>query len=782
MGTMLQRHGLKLGAIPELLSITDPDLLTNIHRQYIDAGTEIVYANTFGANRRKMQKTPYTVADVVSAAIAAAKNACIGTSARVALDIGPLGELLEPMGTLPFETAVDMFAEIVDAGVNAGADLICIETMTDLYEAKAALLAAKEHSTLPVWVTMSFDATGRTFTGCTIPSMARTLEGLGADAIGLNCSQGPKQLLPLFRELCCVTTLPVIAKPNAGLPDPVDGHYDLPPEEFARTMVDVVNAGVSIVGGCCGTDPSYIRALHDAVCGMTPGARDIHHGSFLCTPTMPLEISGVRVIGERINPTGKKRFQQALLAGDLDYIVDVAIAQVDAGAQILDVNVGYPGVDEVTMLPRVVKKLQEAVDVPLQLDSTNAAALEAALRVYNGKAAVNSVNGEEKVLETLLPIVKKYGAAVVGLALDEKGLPKTAAERVEIAKRIVDAAERFGIPREDVFIDCLTLTVSAQQDQAEETLAAVRTVHREMGLQTVLGVSNISFGLPNRLLMTQTFLIRALNEGLTLPIINPNQKEIMDAVAAFRVLNGEDEGCTDYVARFGSEAALAAEKQRAAISAAPAAKAAAAAVTNLDDAIIRGLKADAARLAKEALATESELALVEQHLIPALDKVGTDYERGVAFLPQLLSAAQAAQAVFSVIRDSLAAKGGEPVKKGRIVIATVKGDIHDIGKNIVRTVLENYGYDVLDLGRDVPPETVVDAVVKENIRLVGLSALMTTTLPSMEETVRQLKTLPNPPSIMVGGAVVTPEYAQNMGAFYAKDARESVEIAKKVLG
>ena len=635
MGTMLQRHGLKLGEIPELLAITNPDLLTNIHRQYIEAGTEIVYANTFGANRRKMQKTPYTVADVVSAAIAAAKKACIGTSARVALDIGPLGELLEPMGTLPFETAVDMFAEIVDAGVNAGADLICIETMTDLYEAKAALLAAKEHSTLPVWVTMSFDATGRTFTGCTIPSMARTLEGLGADAIGLNCSQGPKQLLPLFQELCRVTTLPVIAKPNAGLPDPVDGHYDLPPEDFARTMVDVVGAGVSIVGGCCGTNPDYIRALHDAVHGMTPGARDIHHGSFLCTPTMPLEISGVRVIGERINPTGKKRFQQALLAGDLDYIVDVAIAQVDAGAQILDVNVGYPGVDEVAMLPRVVRKLQEAVDVPLQLDSTNAAALEAALRVYNGKAAVNSVNGEEKALQTLLPVVKKYGAAVVGLALDEKGLPKTAAERVAIAKRIVEAAERFGIPREDVFIDCLTLTVSAQQDQAEETLAAVRTVHREMGLQTVLGVSNISFGLPNRLLMTQTFLIRALNDGLTLPIINPNQKEIMDAVAAFRVLSGEDEACAAYVERFGSEAALAAEKQRAAaVSSAPTAKAAA--VTNLDDAIIRGLKADAARLAKEALATENELSLVEKHLIPALDKVGTDYERGVAFLPQLL--------------------------------------------------------------------------------------------------------------------------------------------------
>ena len=548
-------------------------------------------------------------------------------------------------------------------------------------------------------------------------------------------------------------------------------------------MVDVVGAGVSIVGGCCGTNPDYIRALHGAVHTMTPGARDIHHGSFLCTPTMSLEISGVRVIGERINPTGKKRFQQALLAGDLDYIVDVAIAQVDAGAQILDVNVGYPGVDEVAMLPRVVKKLQEAVDVPLQLDSTNAAALEAALRVYNGKAAVNSVNGEEKALQTLLPVVKKYGAAVVGLALDEKGLPKTAAERVAIAKRIVAAAERFGIPREDVFIDCLTLTVSAQQDQAEETLAAVRTVHRDMGLQTVLGVSNISFGLPNRLLMTQTFLIRALNEGLTLPIINPNQKEIMDAVAAFRVLSGEDEACAAYVERFGSEAALAAEKQRAAaVSSAPTAKAAAA-VTNLDDAIIRGLKAAAARLAKEALATENELSLVELHLIPALYKVGTDYERGVAFLPQLLGAAQAAQAVFSVIRDSLAAKGGEPVKKGRIVIATVKGDIHDIGKNIVNMLLDNYGYTVFDLGRDVDPQEVLKTVQERDIKLVGLSALMTTTVVAMEETIKLLHAEVPGVKVIVGGAVLTPEYAKQLGAdYYAKDAAESARIAEEVFG
>ncbi len=780
MGTMLQNSGLKPGEIPELLSITNPELLTDIHRRYIEAGTQIVYANTFGANRRKLQNTPYTVDAVVSAAIHAARKACEGTSARVALDIGPLGALLEPLGTLAFEDAVDLFGEIAEAGEKSGADLICIETMTDLYEAKAALLACKERTKLPVWVTMSFDSNGRTFTGCTIPSMAHTLEGLGADAIGLNCSQGPEQLLPLFRELCRTTSLPVIAKPNAGLPDPVDGHYDLPPEQFAAAMREAVEAGVSIVGGCCGTNPAYIRALHEAVSGMTPGKRDVRKCSFLCTPTVPLELNGIHPIGERINPTGKKRFQQALLNDDLDYIVDVAIAQVDAGAQILDVNVGYPGVDEKTMLPRVVKKLQESIDVPQQLDSTNAQALEAALRVYNGKPAVNSVNGEEKSLKTLLPIVKKYGAAVVGLALDEKGLPHTAQERLEIAKRILCAAERIGIPHEDVFIDCLTLTVSAQQDQAEETLAALRLVRDELHLQTVLGVSNISFGLPYRLLMTQTFLIRALSNGLTLPIINPNQKEIMDAIAAYRAISGEDEGCKSYVERFANAPAVPAPSAVPTSSAVPT-KSSASAVASLDDAIIRGLKGDAARLAGELLQSEKELSLVENHLIPALDKVGADYEQGKAFLPQLLSAAQAAQAVFSVIRDSLAAQNVQPVKKGRIIIATVKGDIHDIGKNIVKTVLENYGYEVLDLGRDVPPETIVRTAEEQDIRLVGLSALMTTTLPSMEETVRQLKALPNPPLIMVGGAVVTEAFAHRMGAdFYAHDAKAAANIAKQV--
>ena len=770
MGTVLQQRGLPPGGQPELLNLTEPELLDSVYQEYADAGSQVVYANTFGANGLKLQRTGHSVDEIVTAAVTIAKQAVAGLGVRVALDMGPLGELLEPMGSLPFERAYELFREMAVAGEKAGADLVAIETMTDLYEAKAALLAVKENTDLPVLVTMSFDETGRTFTGCTVASMARTLEGLGADAVGLNCSLGPDKLAPLLAELCRNTRLPVVAKPNAGLPDPVDGHYDMGPEAFVEALLPCLDAGVTIFGGCCGTSPEYIRRLAQALNGKKPVPRTYDAVSFVCSPVTPCRVDGVRVIGERINPTGKKRFQQALLENDLDYILDVGVQQEDAGADILDVNVGFPGVNEVEMLPRVVKKLQSTISLPLQLDSSNPDALEAGLRVYNGKAAVNSVNGEPEVLDRILPIIKKYGASVVGLTLDKNGIPQTAEGRVAIARRILDAALSYGIPREDLWIDCLTLTVSAQQDQAVETLKAVETVHRELGLQTVLGVSNISFGLPNRPLITQNFLIQAMHAGLTLPIINPNQKEMLDAVAAFRVLSGEDRECRTYVARFTGEPAL--------VQAATAAGS-----LTLDDAIIRGLKAEAGKLAKAALETEDKLSLVEGHLIPALDRVGEGYEQGKVFLPQLLSAAQAAQSVFEVIRVSIAQKGGAPVKKGRLVIATVKGDIHDIGKNIVKTVLENYGYEVLDLGRDVSPETILKAVQEQDIRLVGLSALMTTTLPAMEETIRLLQTLPEPPITFVGGAVVTPEYARQMGAdYYAKDARQSVEIARKVFG
>ena len=769
MGTMLQARGLQPGEQPELWNLTHPDEIEAVQREYVRAGSRVLYTNTFGASALKLEKTGHTVREVVTAAVQVTRRAADG-KALVALDIGPLGALLEPMGQLPFERAYDLFAEIAEAGARAGADLAVIETMTDLYEAKAALLAVKERTDLPVFVTMSFEENGRTFMGCTVQSMARTLEGLGADAIGVNCSVGPDLMRPVLAELCRATRLPVIAKPNAGLPDPVDGSYGMGAEEFGAHVAALAELGVTIFGGCCGTNPDYIRAVVRALENKHPAVREYDACSFVCTPVTPLRIDGVRVIGERINPTGKKRFQQALLENDLAYIVEVAVQQEDAGADILDVNVGYPGVDEVEMLPRVVKKLQSVVSLPLQLDSSNPDALEAGLRVYNGKPAVNSVNGNAEVLARVLPIVKRYGAAVVGLALDENGIPQTARGRVKVAERILEAARSFGIPDEDLWIDCLTLTVSAQQEQARETLAAVHEVRHRLGLQTVLGVSNISFGLPNRPLITQSFLTQAMAFGLTLPIINPNQTEMLDAVAAHRVLSGEDAGSGAFIARFAAQPAHIAAKT-------------ADETLTLQQAIMRGLQDDAGRLAKAMLPDMQPLTIVQEHLIPALDRVGEDYEKGVLFLPQLLSAAQAAQAVFEVIRVAIAKSGGESVKKGKLVIATVHGDVHDIGKNIVRTVLENYGYDVIDLGRDVPAETIRETVERENVRLVGLSALMTTTLPAMEETIRLLHTLPNPPKIMVGGAVVTPEYTEYMQAdYYARDARQAVEIAKEVLG
>ena len=769
MGTMLQKKGLKPGDIPELLNLTHPDWILDIHREYVRAGSQVIYANTFGANERKLRRAAVRPEAVIAAGIGLAKEAAAETGALVALDVGPIGELMEPMGSLSFEDAYAVFSSMMETGAKAGADLVVIETMTDLYEAKAALLAAKEHTELPVLVSMSFDESGRTFTGCTPASMAHTLEGLGADALGVNCSLGPKELLPILQELRRHTRLPLIAKPNAGLPDPADGHYSLSAEEFAGAMKGLIQAGATLVGGCCGTGPEDIRALKALLSAVQPEKAPTPP-AMVCTPTLALPLNRVRVIGERINPTGKKRLQQALLENDLAYVVDLAIQQIDAGAEILDVNVGYPGVDEAAMLPRVVKELQAAVDTPLQLDSANPDALEAALRVYNGKPAVNSVSGKEESLSRVLPLVKKYGAAVVGLALDDDGLPDTAQKRFAIAEKILNRALALGIPREDVWIDCLTLTVSAQQDQAQETLRAVQMVREKLGLQTVLGVSNVSFGLPARLLMTQTFLACALQAGLTLPIVNPNQKEMMDTVAAFRVLNGEDGRSEHFVARFAQAQAAAATP-------------AAAAEMSLDDAILRGLKQEAARLAREKLKTEAPLALVEQHMIPALDRVGADYERGAAFLPQLLSAAQAAQAVFEEIKAVLSAQGGGAVTKGKIIIATVQGDVHDIGKNIVKTVLQNYGYAVLDLGKDVPPETIAAAAQAEGAKMVGLSALMTTTLPAMEETVRLLRQLPTPPFVLVGGAVVTPEYARAMGADgYAKDARAAVAAARQVFG
>lgn len=780
MGTELQKRGLPPGGQPELLNLTAPGLVQDVHRAYLQAGSRVVYANTFGANALKLARSGHTVDEAAGAAVALAREACAPFGAKTALDIGPLGELLEPMGTLRFERAYDLFRELALAGARAGADLAVIETMTDLYETKAALLAVKENTSLPVFVTMSFEESGRTFTGCTPASMARTLEGLGADAVGVNCSLGPDLLLPVLREICENTRLPVIAKPNAGLPDPVTGRYTMGPEEFAAAMLPCLEAGVTIFGGCCGTAPEYIAALARALEGKTPAPRVYLSRSFVCTPVTPVPLTGVRVIGERINPTGKKRIQQALLEDDLDYLLELAVEQEDAGADILDVNVGYPGVDEATMLPRVVKKLQSAVSLPLQLDSSNPAALEAGLRVYNGKAAVNSVSGEEQSLARVLPIVKKYGACVVGLTLDQEGIPQTAQKRADIARRIRDAALERGIPGEDVWIDCLTLTVSAQQDQAEETLKAVRTVREELGLQTVLGVSNISFGLPARSLVNQNFLMMAMTRGLDLPIINPNLEPMMAAVRCYHLLTNIDADARDYISAYADAAvstsitAGAGQTQ----SAAPAGE------RTLEQIVVAGLKGEAPAATRKLLETMDSMEVVDGVLIPALDKVGAGFEAGRVFLPQLIQAAGAAQAAFEVIREGLSAQpGADSAPKAPIVLATVKGDIHDIGKNIVKVLLENYGYPVIDLGKDVEPAAVAEAAKKHAAPLVGLSALMTTTLGSMEQTIRLLREEHVPCKVVVGGAVLTAGYAQKIGAdFYAKDAKESVDVARRVIG
>jgi 5-methyltetrahydrofolate--homocysteine methyltransferase len=770
MGTMLQKAGMKTGYIPELLNLENPELIRSIHEAYLKAGSNIIYANTFGANPYKLEGTGHSVEEVVTAAISNAKEAAKKYNAKVALDVGPLGMLMEPLGTLTFEEAYEAYKPMVVAAQKAGADLIIFETMTDLYEVKAAVLAAKENTDLPIYVTMTFEENGRTFTGCTPESMARTLTALGVDALGLNCSLGPEQLAPIVKRLAQNTTLPVIAKPNAGLPDPVDSHYDMTPEEFGAAMQKCVESGATILGGCCGTNPDFISSLVAHTKEMQPHPQAYRNVSFVCTPMNPLYLDEVRVIGERINPTGKKRFQQALLEEDLDYIVSLALAQEEAGADILDINVGFPGVNEAKMMPKVIKKIQAVCSLPLQLDSSDPAALEAGLRVYNGKPSVNSVNAKPGVMKEILPMIKKYGASVVGLTIDEEGIPQTAKKRIELAKTILETAQSYGIKKEDVFIDALTLTVSAQQDQAVQTLQAVRSISEDLGMQTVLGVSNISFGLPNRPLITSAFLTQALANGLSLPIVNPNQSVIMDAIYAHKVLHMQDENSQNYISHYAN---MQENKPAAAKSS----------EMSLHEAILKGLKKDAAIQAQKELKQMDELELIEKHLIPSLDEVGDLYENGTLFLPQLLGAANAANAVFEVIKKSMAEKGTKAIAKDKIIMATVQGDIHDIGKNIVKTVLENYGYQVIDLGKDVAPEIIVEECIKQDCKLVGLSALMTTTLPSMEKTIQMLKQLENPPKTMVGGAVLTPEYAKLMGAdYYSKDAKAGVEIAREVFG
>ena len=788
MGTMLQAAGLKLGARPEELNITDPALIEGIHGQYAAAGSRIVNANTFGASAHKLAGSAYTLEQVITAGIENCKRACAPYGALTALDVGPLGELLEPSGTLAFEDAVAEYARIVKAGEAAGADLIFFETYTDLYELKAALLAAKENTHLPILASMSFEAGGRTFTGCTVESFAATARGLGADAVGINCSLGPKEIFPMAKRLAEAVpgNFPVFVKPNAGLPRADGSGYDITPQLFALQMKPYRELHLFAAGGCCGTTPEFIKLLNGTFAGCTPGRPAHRMPSVLCTPVDTVTVDGITVVGERINPTGKKRFQQALREGDMNYVLEQAVSQAEAGAQILDVNVGAPGVDEPVLMEQVVKALQSVTSLPLQLDSSNVEALARGLRVYNGKPIVNSTNGEPEKLAAILPLCKKYGAAIVGLAIDEKGIQPKAADRVAIARRITEAALAAGIPREDIYIDCLTLTASAQQEDVLATVQALEACKKELGVRTVLGVSNISFGLPCRAYLNTTFLTMAMYAGLDLAIMNPSSEEMMAAVYAYNVLTNRDKQSTKYIERFADRVPASTALAQAA-KAVPAASAAEAELTGpyaaLMKAVEKGLKGDAAAHTRALLAEKQPLEVVDEALIPALDIVGAKYEKGTLFLPQLLQAASTAQSAFEEIKTAIAQKGEGSASKGRIVLATVKGDVHDIGKNIVRVILENYGFEVLDLGRDVPVETVVDTVREKDVHLVGLSALMTTTLKSMEETIAALHAAKLDCKIMVGGAVLTPEYAEKIGAdWYAKDAKRSADIAKEFFG
>ncbi len=766
LGTMLQKRGNM--SRPELACFECPELLTEIHREYIEAGARVICASTFSANAIKLEGTGRSVREAVFAAIACAKKAAEGTDVKVALDVAPLGKLMQPAGDMTFERAYELFAEMMTAGQEAGADIIYLETQTDLLEIKAAVLAAKEHTSLPVWASMTFEKGGRTFTGCSPEAMALTLTGLKADALGVNCSMGPSELLDIFRRIRSCTDLPLIIKPNAGLPDPETGKYSISAAEFAKELEGYLPYGVFAMGGCCGTTPEYISEIKKRFASAKSEKPKYERKTAFCSASNVIYADHVAVIGERINPTGKKLFKKALQEHDMDYIITQAIEQQEAGAELLDVNVGLPGINEKAMMTDAVRVLQGAVSLPLQIDSADSAVIEAALRIYAGKPIVNSVTAERARLDAILPLCHKYGAAVVGLTMDENGIPQSAEERFEKAQIIAKAADEYGIPREDLIIDCLTLTASAQQKEVMETLQAIGMVKEKLSVKTVLGVSNISFGLPNRELVNKTFLTMAMTAGLDLPIMNPNNAEMMSAVRAFHLLSGYDENCMDFIARYqGADAKPQAQGEK----------------RTLYDSVLKGLSRESAECCEAELQTREPLSIVQETLIPALDKVGELFESGRLFLPQLLNSAEAAQSAFERIRLHFAKSGRKSEKgKGPVIIATVQGDIHDIGKNIVKTVMQNYGYEMIDLGKDVAPEAILKAAKETGAKLIGLSALMTTTLPAMEKTIALLRREGITAKIMVGGAVLTKDYAEKIGAdYYAKDAKASADIAKEVI-
>lgn len=772
MGTILQEKGLKPGELPEYWNLHYPEQIKEIHGAYLDAGCNIVKTNTFGANALKIREQD--VEEIVRKGVSLAREAVAehGGEGFVAMDVGPTGKLLRPLGDLSFDRAYEVFAQMCRAGEEAGADLILIETMSDTYEAKAALLAAKENTFLPVVVTMIFDETGKLLTGADIPAAVAMLEGLGADAIGMNCGLGPHQFAELLPQWLKNSSLPVVVNPNAGMPKSVAGKtvFEITPEEFAAVMRQMGEMGARCLGGCCGTTPAHLGAAVTACEGLAPKPITRKKKTVVSSYAKAVEIGKKPVIvGERINPTGKALLKQALREDNIDYILREGLTQQQKGAHILDVNVGLPEINEVQMMTKVIEELQGVCDLPLQIDSSSPEVLEQALRYYNGKAMVNSVNGKKESMEAVFPLVKKYGGVVVALTLDERGIPDTAEGRLEIARKIVETAQQYGIEKKDIVVDALTMTISSEKGAAETTLEAMQMIKKELGVKTILGVSNVSFGLPRREVVNAAFYTMALRAGLDAAIINPSAEAMKNAYLAACALMGYDENYEEYLAAFGGEA--------------PAAKPAAKEKLGLRDAIIGGLKDAAHEAAKELVRKRAALDVINGELIPALDVVGQGFEKGTVFLPRLLMSAEAAKAAFDAIKEHLVNTGAEQEKREPIVIATVKGDIHDIGKNIVKVLLENYGYDVIDLGKDVHEDKIVEAVLKSGAELVGLSALMTTTVANMGQAISALRKASPDCKIMVGGAVLTQEYADQIGAdFYGKDAMASVHYAQKLFG
>lgn len=777
MGTLLQAEGLQPGELPETWNIERKETIRKIHQSYFEAGSDIVLTNTFGANALKFHDENCSLKAIIDAAV---ENVRFGAKAGirdgrdyyVALDIGPTGKLLKPLGDLSFEDAYEAFKEVVQYGEKAGADLIHIETMSDTYEVKAAVLAAKENTNLPVFATMIFDDKGKLLTGGDVPSVVALLEGLRVDALGINCGMGPKQMLPILQQIAQYTSLPIIVKPNAGLPKQRDGqtYYDVTPDVFAKQLQEIVKAGACVIGGCCGTTPKHIRAMISACKDLEMTKPTFKNHTIVSSYGKAVELGDMPVIiGERINPTGKSKFKQALKEHNLDYILKEGITQQDKGAHILDVNVGLPDIDEVVMMKEVVRELQSVTSLPLQIDTVDTEAMEQAMRIYNGKPMVNSVSGKQESMNAVFPLIQKYGGVVIGLTLDENGIPKTAKGRLEVAGKIIEEAKKYGIDKKDIVIDVLTMTISSEPNGAKTTLEALKMVRDTYGVRTALGVSNISFGLPSRPVINANFYTMAMQNGLTAGIINPSSEDMMRSYHSYCALMNYDTNCENYIAHYGN--------QEPAKTTVPAGQ-----QIDLKTAIEKGLKEDAYQTTVALVKTKEPLEIINTNLIPALDTVGKGFEKGTVFLPQLLMSADAAKSSFAVLKEELEKNGGEEKEKEKVILATVKGDIHDIGKNIVKVLLENYSFEVIDLGKDVAPECIVETVLEKEVKLVGLSALMTTTVVSMEETIRQLREKAPDCKVMVGGAVLNQEYADMIGAdFYGKDAMQSVYYAQKIL-